>query len=222
MVLLAVCLLATSDRGLLLRLNLHAGEKFAYNLLVERSKPKESGALTMNYKVAKVDGNTIYIDASFSGLKINKKDRTKDLKAIVGNQTVTMPWTIYSRRTGSMTPLHMQPGKPDVMSILSEAGIYLAYFQKQSAKIGDSWDGSTTATGGCTGGMYALKQVKTIRGKKLAYFDVTGIRFADPANRQIGPMKMIVDLSTGLPTIVDYKVENIKTRRLSHFRQTIA
>ncbi len=80
--------------------------------------------------------------------------------------------------------------------------------------------GATTATGGCTGATYNFKEVKTIKGKELAYFDITNIHFLNRDDTQIGPMKIIVDLSTGLPTVVDYKVKNAKSGVTSHIRET--
>src|SRR5262249_26080972 len=122
-----------------MRLNLHQGQSFTYKLLVERDKPKTSGEFTNTFKISKVNGNTLYMDGKFAPLKIDGKDRTKDLKAIVGNQAITWPWTTYSRRTGSETQIQIHAGKPDVMGYLQEAGIYLAYFQRQDVKPGDKW-----------------------------------------------------------------------------------
>jgi len=173
----------------------------------------------MSYKISKVDANTIYMDASFARLKLNGKDRTKDLRATVGSQTVTMPWTIYSHRTGVMSPLHMNPVKQDIMPILSEAGIYLAFFEKQPVKIGDSWEGSVTATGGCTSGTFTLRKVRAEHHTQLADFEITHIMFIDSADEQVGPMRMTVDLSTGLPTTVEYAVKNSKTNRMTRIRQ---
>ena len=203
-----------------MRLNLRAGNTFSYKLLVERDKPKTTAEFTNTFKITRVDGNTMYMDGKFVKLKIDKKDRTRDLKAIVGNGAVTWPWTIYSRRTGSVTHMEIHPGKEDVMNFLAEEGIYLAYFQRQEVKPGDKWNGATTATGGCTGATFNFKEVKTVKGKDLAHFDVTNIMFINPADNQVGPMKMVVDLSTGLPTLVDYKVKNSKTGVTSHIRET--
>lgn len=205
-----------------MRLNLREGQSFKYKFLIERDKPKVSGEFINTFKISKVDGNVMYMDGKFEKLKIGGKERTKDLKAVVGNGAITWPWTIYSRRTGTQTHIEIHPGKADVMSCLSETGIYLACFQRQEVRPGDSWNGSTTATGGCTGAKFNFKEVKTVEGKQLAYFDVTNIMFINPADEQVGPMKMIVDLSTGLPTLVDYKVKNSKTGTTSHFRQTLA
>jgi hypothetical protein len=203
-----------------MRLNLHKGSSIKYKLSIDRTNPKESGVMFNTFKISNVEGNTLYMDCYVDKLKINNKDRTKDLKAVVGDRPVTLPWTIYSRRTGTVGRREIYPGKPDVMAMLREGGIYLPYFQRQEVKPGDRWNGSTTATGGCTGATYNFKNVKSVDGKNLAYFDVTEIRFLKPEDKQIGPMKMIVDLSTGLPTVVDYKVKNSETGQVSHFRQT--
>ena len=203
-----------------MRLNLHQGQTFSYKLLVQRDKPKTSAEFTNTFKISKVDGNTIYMDGKFAKLKIDNKDRTKDLKAVVGDGVVTWPWTIYSRRTGSVGHIPIHEGKPDVMTCLAETGIYLAYFQRQDVKPGDSWTGSTTATGGCTSGKFNFKEVKSVGGKQLAVFEVTNIMFLRPQDEQVGPMKMVVDLASGLPTTVDYKVKDGKTGQISHFVQT--
>ena len=89
----------------------------------------------------------------------------------------------------------------------------------ENVKPGDKWNGATTATGGCTGATFNFKEVKSVKGKDLAYFDVTNIMFINPADNQVGPMKMVVDLSTGLPTLVDYKVKNSKSGVTSHIRE---
>jgi len=203
-----------------MRLHLQQGQTFAYKLSIDRSNPKQSGALTLNYKISRVDGDTVYMDAKMAKLSINGKDRTKDLKATVGDQVATLPWTTTCRRTGMMKAFNMNPVKPDIMPFLVEAGIYMPYFQKQEVKVGDTWHGSTTATGGCTSGQFHFTGTKDSGNKHLAVFEVTNIFFLDRDNEQVGPMKMLVDLSTGLPTVVDYKVKNKKSGCVSHFRQT--
>jgi len=44
-----------------------------------------------------------------TGLTIDGKDRTSDLRAIIGDQAVVMPWTVYSTRTGEMSGLNLKP-----------------------------------------------------------------------------------------------------------------
>jgi hypothetical protein len=154
-------------------------------------------------------------------LTVNGKDRTKDLNAVWGGQVAKLPWTTLSHRTGVATSYETNGAKDDILPFISEAGIYLASFKQNPVKPGDSWDGATTATGGCTSGTFTLTDVKTVHGKQLAYFDVTKIMFVNPAIDQLGPMHMVVDLSSGLPTVVDYKVKNRTNGRIRHFRQTL-
>jgi hypothetical protein len=211
----------SDSRGYAMRLNLHKGQVIKYKLLVEKDNPKESGTYFSSYTITAANNKEIDMDCRATGLTINGKDRTKDLNAVWGGQVAKLPWTIYSRRTGMATGYNMSDPKPDIVPYLYEAGIYLACFKTQDAKPGDSWPGSTTATGGCTGATFNFKQVKTIKGKQFAYFDVTNIMLINPRDSQVGPMKMIVDLSSGLPTMVDYKVKNSKNGRTRHFRETL-
>ena len=132
-----------------------------------------------------------------------------------------LPWTPLSRRTGMATGYSMQYPKPDIVPYLQEAGIYLAFFKQEPVKPGDSWEGSTTATGGCTSGTFTFKGVQTSHGKTFANLEVTKIMFVQPTVEQAGPMRMLVDLSTGLPKVVDYKVRDRKTGSTTHFRQTL-
>lgn len=204
-----------------LRLNLHQGETFRCKLLIERDKPKKRAELLTTYTISKVDAKGVmYMDCRNTKMTINGKDRTKELNTACGGEVATFPWTPYSRRTGTATYMHFRPASEEFYSFMRDSGVYLACFQRQDAKVGDSWEGSTTATGGCTGGIYRLREVKQVGGKQLAYFDVTKIRFLNEGDTQVGPMHMIVDLSNGLPTVVDYKVKNTKTGATSHFRQT--
>jgi hypothetical protein len=216
-----LALLVRPEPTYTLRLNLHQGQVIKYKLLVDRDNPKESGEFDSSYTITDVKENLIEMDCRATGLKINGQDRGKDLDAAWGGQVAKLPWTPLSRRTGIATGYDAQNIKPDMVPILNEAGIYLAYFQRQPVKVGDSWPGSTTATGGCTGGRFTLTKIGTDHGKQMAYFDVTRIGFADPANKLVGPMHIIVDMATGLPTVVDYKVRNNDSKRTSHFRQEL-
>lgn len=211
---------AGEGKGYVMRLDLRKGQVIRYKLAIERDKPRESGEFYSSYTISEAKHDLINMDCRATGLKINGKDRTADLEAVWGGQVAKLPWTTLSRRTGMATGYKMQTPKAELLPYLEEAGIYLAFFQKDPVKPGDSWDGSTTATGGCTNGRFTLEKVKTERGKQVALFEVNHIMFVNPADEQVGPMRMVVDLKTGLPDIVDYKVKNRKTGRTSHFRQT--
>jgi len=210
-----------ADKGYIMRLKLHEGEVIKYDLLIERDKPKQSGVFSSSYTIAKIHAGTIDMDCRAIGLKIDGKNRTSDLNKAWGGQVAKLPWTELSHRTGMAIGYNASKANGDIIPYLYEAGIYFPYFKRDAVKPGDTWVGSTTATGGCTDGTFTLKQVKTEHGKQLAYFDVTDIKFLDRSNAQLGPMRMVVDLSNGLPTVVDYKVKNSSTGRTSHFRQTL-
>ncbi len=213
---------AGDPSGYLMRLNLKSGQIIRYRLLIERDKPKETGEFDSSYTISTNQPDVIDMDCRATGLKINGKDRTADLNKAWGGQVAKLPWTTLSRRTGMETNYEAKSAKRDVIPFLMEAGIYLAFFQKGPVKPGDSWDGSTTATGGCTSGHFTFTGVRQVKGRQVADFDVTNIMFLDQADEQVGPMKMVVDLSSGLPEAVDYKVKNGKTGRTSHFRQILA
>ena len=208
-------------KGYVLRLNVHQGQIVRYRLVIERDKPRESGEFDSSNTISGVQRDVINMDCRATGLKIGGKDRTADLKKAWGGQVAKLPWTTLSRRTGMATGYEAKSAKKDVIPYLEEAGVYLACFQKDPVKPGDSWDGSTTATGGCTSGHFTFKGVRKEKGKQVADFDVTNIMFINQADAQVGPMKMVVDLATGLPKVVDYKVKNQKTGRTSHFRQIL-
>jgi hypothetical protein len=212
---------AENKTGYIMRLNLHKGQVIKYKLLVERDNPKISGVFSSSYTITDVHLGVISMECRATGLTVDGKDRTKDLNAVWGGQVAKLPWTTLSHRTGAATGYETNGAKDDILPFLSEAGIYLAYFKQNPVEPGDSWDGATTATGGCTNGTFTLTDVKKVHGQQLAYFDVTKIMFVSPTIDQVGPMHMIVNLSTGLPTVVDYKVKSRKSGRTSHFRQTL-
>lgn len=220
MVLASLLSIASAETGYLMRLKLQPGQVVKYRLAIDRKNPKSSGELLTTFKISKVDGRVMFMDATLTKLKVNGKDRTRDLKAAIGDQVATLPWTELSTRTGRLVGFQMRETAPEVMGYLAESGIYLASFQRNAVKPGDSWPGSTTATGGCTSGRFTLKEVKTVGKRTLAVLEVTGINFLRD-DEQTGPMKMVVDLETGLPDTVEYTVKS-KMGQISHFKQSRA
>lgn len=197
--------------GYLMRLNLKPGQVVKYRLHME--KPTAKADLVSTFTVSKIESDVITMDSRLTGLTVNGKDATRALNEVCGGQVATLPWNTLSRRTGAMVPFNVKPGHPELMPYLSEAGIYLACFPRQAVKLGDTWIGSTTATGGCTSGTFKLAGVK--RG--MALLEVTNIAFLND-EEQVGPMTMAVDLASGLPTRVEYRVKD-KAGRVSHFVQ---
>lgn len=215
-----LCVLAAYAASYTFRLHLHVGQVFDTTLRVERQNPVEVGELKQRAEIVSVSDGVITMRVRFAGMTIDGKDRTKDLRAIVGQQAVDIPWTEYSTRTGEMTQLQLKRGDAKVMSFLGEAGLYLCDFVQPAVGVGATWQGSTTATGGCTSGQFTLRQISNQGGRTLAFFDVTDIRMF--TSTQIGPMKMTVDLANGLPTYVAYTAQDNKTRRRTKFEQTLA
>lgn len=198
-----------------MRLKLQAGQALRYRLSVERDGPKTSGKILTDVAIKEVRQGILTMEATLTGLEIDGRDRTADLRKIVTQPTVTFSWTNRAQRFGGMTPLEMSSSNSDIMPFLSEAGLYLCDFPAQAIKPGDEWDGSVTATGGCTSGRYRLVEVK----KNLAYVEVTeiGMAYCD----QLGPMKMTVDLTTGVPESIEYTVRGKTSGRKSHYVQTL-
>lgn len=199
-----------------MRLKVKPGQVYDYVLTVERLDKNEKGEISERAEVTKIDPDgTIYMDASVSGLKINGVDKSEDLQKILGNQKATIPWNDMSQRTGFLKPLKFQPGDKKVMAYLGECGIYLAYFKKEPVKVGDSWNGVTTATGGCTSAKFTLTDLKA----NLAYLDVTDISMID--FKQVGPMKMIVNLDHGMTELVEYTAKHNETGNRLKFTQVL-
>lgn len=203
----------------LMRLNLKPGQVMKYRLHMET--PKSKADLISTFQISKVEDGVFSMDSRLTGLTIDGKSATKALNEVCGGQVATLPWNTLSRRTGTMVPFNVKPGHPELMPYLSEAGIYLACFPRQAVKPGDTWIGSTTATGGCTSGTFKLASVKSKEGKRLAVLEVTNIAFLNDAE-QVGPMTMVVDLATGLPLRVEYKAKDSNTGRVSRFLQVPA
>ncbi len=113
--------------GVVLRLQPAAGSTYEYVLRIERPASHEHGELHERIAIRKKGGDVI-MHIALTGLTIDGRDRTKDLEAIIGRQTVDLPWTEFCNRSGEMSPLDLKPGDPKVMSYLAEAGIYAGSF----------------------------------------------------------------------------------------------
>ncbi len=216
MVDLLVLAMFDSPPKLSLRLNLRAGQEFAVSLKVDRDKPATSGEIRESVRVMEVDNRVTTLRCTLTGMTLDGKDRSADLARMLKAPAVTFSWTDQAQRTGEMIGLEFGTPNSELMPLLQEAGLYLCEFPSRAVGVGDSWRGSTTATGGCTSGTYTLKALK----KDLAEIEVTNIQFLVPVEQQ-GPMKMVVDTKTGLPTRVEYRVKGQRTGRISHYVQTI-
>lgn len=207
--------LLISAAGTTMRLHLRQGDLFEFTLKVERQNPTESAELRERVRIDRVERDQVTMRIRLTGLTIDGKDRSADLRQILGSQDVLMPWNLYSRRVGGLTPLRIGKGDPKVLSFLSEAGLYACYFSADPVEPGDRWNGSTTATGGCTSGVFEFTKLHN----NLASFEITDIDMA--SSTQIGPMQMTVDLTHGLPTWVNYTVSDKRTGRQSSFEQRL-
>jgi hypothetical protein len=206
--------LAFREPSLALRLKPKKGRTYHFRLTVEREKPKEVGALDEDVYIVRSDAEAVVTNVTLTGMTIDGNDRSEELKKILPGPTAIMPWDALSRRTGEAKGLTFRGGgDPLIMSYLAEGGIYLGYFLEEPVKVGDKWDGSTTATGGCTGGTFKLVSIE----KDVVTLDVTDI--AMNGSKQIGPMTMTIDRETGLPRKLEYTAESLRTGRRSHFVQ---
>lgn len=203
----------------LLVLSLSPKQEFSFSLAVEREKPVASGTILFKVKVRSARSGHYVLDDDIVGLTIEGKDRTGDMKACLEKPSVSFEWNSRGQRAGAMSPLSFRKSMPaDMAGVFSEAGLYLCEFPSTAVKAGDSWPGSTTATGGCTSGLYTLKGFRFVKGKEVADVEVTKIAMS--LAEQVGPMKMTVDVVSGVPITVDYKVRGKKSGRISRFLQT--
>lgn len=200
----------------LLRLKVSAGQEFSVNLSVDRDKPTSSGEIREKVRVLSNDRGVISLRCTLVGMTIDRIDRTSELNKMLKKASVTFSWTTQAQRTGEMLGLEMGTLEADLTPLLQEAGLYLCEFPTRAVGVGDSWRGSTTATGGCTSATYTLKSIEQDVGE----IEVTNIRFLIPVE-PIGPMRMTVDLKSGLPTRVEYRVKGQRTGRVSRYVQTI-
>jgi hypothetical protein len=201
--------------GTTMRLHLNRGDLFEFSLKIERQNPPEKAEIQESVKIESVERGVVTMRIRLAGLNIDGQDRRADLRQIIGSQDVLMPWDRYSRRVGGMTGLRLGKGDPKVLAFLAEAGIYACYFSADPVKPGDRWNGATTATGGCTNGVFEFTKLDN----SIAQFQITDIDMA--ASTQIGPMTMAVDLKHGLPTKVRYAVKDNRTGRRTDFEQTL-
>lgn len=111
-----------------------------------------------------------------------------------------------------------KPMSRDMMGIFAEAGLYLCEFPGRALSPGDTWLGSTTATGGCTSGQYKFVGFRTLKGREVADFEITKISMAQAT--QVDPMRLVVDVKTGIPVTVEYRVKGNSSGRVSRFLQT--
>ncbi|MCW5940659.1 MAG: hypothetical protein KIS66_00410 [Fimbriimonadaceae bacterium] len=126
-----------------------------------------------------------------------------------------LQWTPLAVRTGDARGFALRHVDPEIAPFLAEAGIYLCQFPPNPVRPGDSWSGSTTATGGCTSARYRYRGME--RGRAL--FELTDIRMS--SHEQIGPMTMTVDPAAGIPVRVEYRVRGRQTGRISRFVQVL-
>jgi len=203
----------------LLQLNLSEGMTFDFVLSVKREKPASSGEIHSRVSVNAIDKSVIELRDDLTGISINGADRTADMKACLDNAHVFFEWNRRGQRAGAMSPLNFRRQMPsDMIGVFGEAGLYLCEFPGKPVSPGDSWAGSTTATGGCTSGFYTLKAFRSENGIAVADIEVTKIAMRQ--SDQVGPMKMVVDVKTGMPIRVDYRVQDKVTKKQSQITQT--
>lgn len=205
----------------MVRLRLHPGQVFQVSLRVERDGPKTNAEIRHTVSVKNAQSGILTLHDDLKGMTIDGKDRSADLKKALSVSAVTFSWNDRAQRTGDMTGISIARNDPQLMPVLQEAGLYLCEFPEKAIKPGDSWYGSTTATGGCTMGKYTLREFTTDNEKRVAIIEVTDIRFQVDVT-PVGPMVMTVNLKNGLPEKVEYSVRGKKSGRISHYVQTIA
>lgn len=211
--------LPSQEKGVTMRLTAKPGSTYRYRLTIEKRPPADKASLTSTFRISAGKGSTLNMECTLDRLEINGRDRTPELKSACGGQTAVLPWTNLSRRTGQTKGFHMTPGKADVDACLMEAGIYMPCFQSGPVKLGDSWPGSTTATGGCTGGKFTFKQKTKYKDRTTYLFEVSRIAFLN-GEKQLGPMLMTVAADTGMPIRMEYWVQNAKGAK-THFLQQL-
>lgn len=197
-------LLALGLAPITMRLILQTGQVLKFSLTIQRDRPKLTGEILETVKITRVQGGILTMDATLSGLTIDGKNRSADLKQTLSQPTVTLSWNAFGQRSGGMSPLKFDRPVASIMPWLGEAGLYLCEFPNRAISIGDRWMGSVTATGGCTSGKYQLKGLSDVGGRRMASVEVTEIGLY--SGEQATPMTMIVDLKTGIPESVDYSV----------------
>lgn len=197
-----------------LRLNLHAGQQFFTTLSIE-TENYHSTSFKFHYEVEIADKFGYMINAKFVGLTIDGKDRSADLFKVLPNPVVRMPWTRSATLGGRMSDLEVRESKDTLlMQAIGEAGLYLCAFPTTAITQGESWQGSTTATGGCTSATFTLS--KFDRGHAYVNLSKVALRAASLK----GAFLMVVDIQTGLPKDVSYTVVR-KSGRVSHIRQRL-
>jgi hypothetical protein len=215
------------QQGQTLRLNLKPGQVWTYKLAVERPNKARSGEMVNRFKVTKVDNNVIILQGNVVGLRQGGKDKTKELNILMGPRPATIPYDHLSRRVGQLIPLENREADPKVRAklgeeeyinvalLIGEAGLYHGHFKQEPVKPGDSWIGSVTATGGCTSATFTYKGSKG----NIAHFEVTDI--AMDRHDQIGPMKLQIDVNSGMPVYMEYRVKQRQSGLESKFVQTL-
>lgn len=215
---LALATILRSPDTAALRLNLHKGDAFRTVLRIEQSNPSQVAELGTRFDVLDAKNGVIELQAKISTLSINGKDKTSDLRDVVGDGIVTFNWNEFGARWGGGGRMRTRAVHPELNPILAEAGIYFCNFTRAKVQPGSKWNGSTTASGGCTTGLYELQGFKNEGGKPVAVMSVTNIALFD--SQQLTPMKMVVDTRHGVPSLVDYSVRKNDNRSL-HITQKL-
>lgn len=205
--------------GTTLALKVEEGQVWTYRLVVDRENPVEKGEMTNAITISSVQPGQIDMSVQIVGFKYAGQDRMKDLREIAGEATAVIPWNELSQRVGVLQGLQAKAGDPKLMKLLAEAGFYCGNFKPHPVNPGDHWSGSVTATGGCTSSVYTFKGLRTEKGKEIADFEVTDIAMSN--HEQDGPMKVAIDVATGMPIHVEYKVLNYRTNQRTRFVQEL-
>ena len=206
--------------GTTLALNVQEGQVWTYRLIVDRENPTERGEMTNAITISNVHPGQIDMSVQIVGFKLDGKDSLKALREVAGEAKAVIPWNEQCVRVGVLQGLRTTAGAdPKLMKLLSEAGFYCGNFKPHPVNPGDRWSGSVTATGGCTSSVYTFKGLRSEKGKEIADFEVTDIAMSN--HEQDGPMKVAIDVATGMPLHVEYKVVNYRTNQRTRFVQEL-
>ena len=195
------------------------GTTYEISLDVEWQDANRDSSLFMESKMVPTDERRYTLTLNLVGARVNGQDASKLLTDCLLEPGVTVDWNDLGQRAGGMSPLKTKQIPQSLMPLFREAGIYLCEFPRRAIQVGDTWRGTTTASGGCTSGEYHLDGLGKVDGRPVAFVSVDNIALF--SGKLLVPIKFAVDLETGVPLTMTYQIDDPSKGGRMAFTQTI-
>lgn len=162
-----------------------AGDKFSYGMKVDGG-PQQQMEMGMTMVCDKVDGDKSTLTMSIDSMKMNGADAPAAVLDAMKKSKTTMEMD----STGKT--LSVKSDTPGATT----SGFAGASFPTKAVKVGDEWEGTSSAGGKETKAKYKLASIENVGGKELAVLEVTPEAMAGVTIE--GPMIVKIDVANGM------------------------